>query len=165
MGTAFAAAVLAAARPQAQAGAPAAELEEEAAAAREEALCPHCRAAPETVIHRWWDCAAFEENRRLVGVQELAKQGRKNGFQPACFWQNGLLPMPATTTTPSAFMQSPVDAITAPAHDALDGDRRPEVWTDGAADHADTPQLRRAGWGVWMPGAAGASIAQPLVGP
>ena len=47
----------------------------------------------------------------------------------------------------------------------FDAERRMEVWTDGAAHYADIPQLRRAGWGVWLPGAGSASISAALIGP
>ena len=39
-----------------------------------------------------------------------------------------------------------------------------EVFTDGAATHADVPQLRRAGWGVWVPECPRLSASEPLKG-
>merc|ERR1712129_58183 len=40
-----------------------------------------------------------------------------------------------------------------------------QVFTDGAATHAAIPQLRRAGWGVWIPDFPSLSASQPLLGP
>ena len=50
--------------------------------------------------------------------------------------------------------------------DLLPAGREPvEAWTDGAAPHADVQQIRRAGWGLWIPDLPEACAAEPLHGP
>ena len=40
-----------------------------------------------------------------------------------------------------------------------------EAWTDGAATEPGIPQLRRAGWGLWIPGLHGCALAEAVKGP
>ena len=51
-----------------------------------------------------------------------------------------------------------------PIPELLDREVPVEIWTDGACSHPGHPTLRRAGWGLWVPGCPDACASEPLRG-
>ena len=127
-------------------------------------VCPRCGAQEETVVHRWWLCPALDASRRKYGVADLAHQGERCGFQPACFWNLGVVPSHTAKVAPSAPMLADDLAIDPSIADLPSRDEPVQVFTDGAATHPTVPQLRRAGWGLWVPGCPDACAQEPLCG-
>ena len=127
-------------------------------------LCPHCRQEPETTLHRWWTCPAWSTQREEYGIADLAKIGAACQFHPICFWQNGILPQSAVSVPASRCMQVTEDPPDPVAPDLLDRNSLIDMWTDGASSDPGIRQLRRAGWGLWVPGCPQACAAEPLLG-
>ena len=131
-----------------------------AAGLAESAACPRCGGESETALHRWWECPAWDEERRRAGVLDLARMAGEAGYSPRCLWQNGEAPASATAVPLSPFMVDQRD----PPRGTLPGlgGEVVEAWTDGAA--AD-PQARRLG--LWIPGQGGGVVAigEPVPGP
>ena len=117
---------------------------------------------PETALHRWWRCPALDLARHQAQVGDLALRGAKCGYQPRCLWQNGILPTAATAVSASEPMLRD-DSLAKWPLPGL-GKRVVEAWTDGSASHPGVRQLSRAGWGLWIPGAVGGELAEPLCG-
>ena len=128
-------------------------------------LCPHCCNAPETALHRWWECPAWEALREERGISELARRATSEGYKPVCFWQNGILPSSATAVAPSRFMTVLEGPPECPVPGIAESASPIKMWTDGAASDPTIPQLRRAGWGLWVPDFPDACAAETLVGP
>ena len=77
----------------------------------------------------------------------------------------GILPSSATATAASRPMTMLEDLPDSAFPEILDRTSPIEMWTDGASSNPTSPQLRRAGWGLWVPGHPEACAAEPLVGP
>ena len=68
----------------------------------EDPLCPHCGQEPETTLHRWWTCPAWDKDRVKHGVMDLARAGARARFEPRCLWQNGVVPAALSHVPPPA---------------------------------------------------------------
>ena len=129
----------------------------------EHATCLRCGEEDETALHRWWKCPALAVARRQAQVDDLAREGLARDFQPRCLWQNGIVPSAAVAVEASG----PMKGVEEPAGGPLPGlgGAVVEAWTDGAAIEPGIPQLRRAGWGLWIPGPLGCAMAEAVKGP
>ena len=129
----------------------------------DDAGCPCCGLDAETALHRWPRCPAREGTRHQAQVSDLAGIGAVLEYRPRCFWQNGVVPEASVALAAS----EPMLRQEGPVHDCvhgLVGGGVVDAWTEGAASHPSVPQLRRAGWGLWIPGPAGCSLAEPVCG-
>ncbi len=65
------------------------------------ALCPRCMAAPDTLIHRYWEC----EDNDSLDIPEVKKTQRwreaaSQDTEHKCFWTRGQLPRAWTHAPP-----------------------------------------------------------------
>ena len=130
-----------------------------ARAGQGQALCPHCGQEPETVIHRWWRCPKWEQERLHPGDLDLAAMGEKAEWQPACLWHCGVLP--ALTAQHLPPQPPPCDtAWQGEKHDA----QGVTIYTDGSAMCPKDKCMRRAAYAIWLGDDHPANAAAPLPG-
>jgi len=109
------------------------------------AICPRCGQAPESELHRHWQCSAnipstpklVEEYRRLA--QEAVSQ---SAMAEPCLWLRGILPANATAVPLPA---DHYDLI-------IDGtfELRPNsrIYLDGSGLHSSDVRIRRCGFSI-----------------
>ena len=109
----------------------------------EEPTCPRCKTAPETLLHRYWQCPAnvdiqspaFTDSERYRVLYDDSTQ---------CFWLRGLVPKAWTAIAP--------DPVWKQRQQGVFVDCKPyggDLFTDGSGGaNTEDPRTRRCGWAV-----------------
>ena len=114
-------------------------------------LCPRCKIAPETELHRHWECQANDEIKACNRSKHLIPKARLRASVCPAFWLRGIVPAEWTKVPP------PPQAAD-PCEDNIDGepDRAgtpaSRLWCcgDGSGGvNTKDPRLRRCGW-AWV---------------
>ena len=116
-----------------------------------DSTCPRCCRAPETELHRHWECQANDEIKACNKSKHLISRARLRAAACPAFWLRGIVPSEWTAVPPPCQAADPCEENIDGNLDRIGTPTR-RLWCcgDGSGGvNTRDPRLRRCGW-AWV---------------
>ena len=116
-----------------------------------ESLCQRCLRAPETELHRHWECPANDDIKACKRSSYLIPRAKTKAAVCPAFWLRGIVPADWTAVAPPCLDADPCDDCMDGLPDRV-GSPTNRIWLfgDGSGGvNTQDPRLRRCGW-AWV---------------